>query len=255
MSESKIILPGGTKPGGLVGPDGRPLSTTPPAAEDALPSHPRLRPVEIEEAREGGRALMVLVDPSGIAPQALAIAAEAMPVLMLLDGSVALDDLIDLIVRETGDPRAGESVRTLVKDLDQRLFLESPRVSAAQKSEVIGKAFADVMPRLMLRFFQTLVRHRRQMLIPEIAEEYLNLVDAAEGRIHARVTVARETDEAGRAAIAGQLSRVFGKDVVPHITVDSAIMGGVIVHVGDTVLDGSVRKRLASLRRRMLTGR
>ena len=136
-----------------------------------------------------------------------------------------------------------------------RLFLESPRISAAEKNEVIARAFQDRMPRLMLRFFQTLVQHRRQMLIPEIAEEYLNLVDAAEGRIHARVTVARETDEAGRAAIAGQLSRVFGKDVVPHITVDSAIMGGVVVHVGDTVLDGSVRKRLSSLRRRMLTGR
>jgi 3-methyladenine DNA glycosylase/8-oxoguanine DNA glycosylase len=39
------------------------------------------------------------------------------------------------------------------------------------------------------------------MLIPEIAEEYLNLVDEAEGRMHARVTVARETDDAGRAAI------------------------------------------------------
>jgi F-type H+-transporting ATPase subunit delta len=39
------------------------------------------------------------------------------------------------------------------------------------------------------------------------------------------------------------------------VTVDPAIMGGVIVHVGDTVLDGSVRKRLATLRRRMLTGK
>ena len=136
-----------------------------------------------------------------------------------------------------------------------RLFLESPRVSATQKSAVLGKAFQDVMPRLMLRFFQTLVQHRRQMLIPEIAEEYLNLVDAAEGRIHARVTVARETDDAGRTAIAAQLSRVFGKEVVPHISVDPAIMGGVVVHVGDTVLDGSVRRRLASLRRRMLTGK
>ena len=67
-----------------------------------------------------------------------------------------------------------------------RLFLESPRISAAQKSEVITKAFSDRMPRLMLRFFQTLVQHRRQMLIPTIAEEYYNLVDAAEGRIHAR---------------------------------------------------------------------
>jgi F-type H+-transporting ATPase subunit delta len=136
-----------------------------------------------------------------------------------------------------------------------RLFLESPKVSAAQKNEVIGKAFSDRMPRLMMRFIQSLVSHRRQMLIPEIAEEYLNLVDAAEGRIHARVTVARETDDAGRDAIARQLSRVFGKDVVPHLTVDPAIMGGVIVHVGDTVLDGSVRKRLATLKRRMLTGR
>jgi F-type H+-transporting ATPase subunit delta len=136
-----------------------------------------------------------------------------------------------------------------------RLFLESPRISAAQKSAVITKAFSDRMPRLMLRYLQTLVQHRRQMLIPEIAEEYYNLVDAAEGRIHARVTVARETDEAGRTAIAGRLSRVFGKEVVPHIAVDPAIMGGVVVHVGDTVLDGSVRKRLASLRRRMLTGK
>jgi F-type H+-transporting ATPase subunit delta len=136
-----------------------------------------------------------------------------------------------------------------------RLFLESPKVSAVQKNEVIGKAFNDRMPRLMMRFIQSVVSHRRQMLIPEIAEEYLNLVDAAEGRIHARVTVAKETDDADRDAIARQLSRVFGKDVVPHLTVDPAIMGGVIVHVGDTVLDGSVRKRLSSLRRRMLTGK
>jgi F-type H+-transporting ATPase subunit delta len=136
-----------------------------------------------------------------------------------------------------------------------RLFLESPRVAATKKNEVLGAAFQDRMPRLMVRFLQSLVSHRRQMLIPEIARVYLDLVDAAEGRIHARVTVARETGEAESTAIAHQLSRMFGKDVVPHFTVDASIMGGLIVHVGDTVLDGSVRKRLASLRRRMLAGR
>ena len=62
-----------------------------------------------------------------------------------------------------------------------KLFLESPRVSAAKKSEVIGKALTDRMPRLMLRFIQTMIMHRRQMLIPAVAEEYLNLVDEAEG--------------------------------------------------------------------------
>lgn len=135
-----------------------------------------------------------------------------------------------------------------------RLFLESPRVSAQDKNAVLGTAFKDRMPRNFLRFMQSLVSHRRQMLIPQIAREYLDLVDAAEGRIHARVVVARETPDDEKAAIAKHLSRLFAKDVVPHLTVDPSIMGGVIVHVGDTVLDGSVKKRLASLKRRMLVG-
>ena len=135
-----------------------------------------------------------------------------------------------------------------------RLFLESPRVGTAEKNAVLTSAFTDKVPRNFLRFLQSLVTHRRQMLIPEIAREYLDLVDAAEGRMHARVTVARATSDDETSAITQQLSRMFGKDVVPHLTVDPSIMGGVIVHVGDTVLEGSVKKRLMSLRRRMLAG-
>ena len=145
--------------------------------------------------------------------------------------------------------------RAMEANATLRLFLESPRVPAQTKMDVLGKALQDRMPRLMVRFLQALVRNRRQMLIPEIATEYLDLVDASEGRMHARVTVAMDQSEDETNAIATQLSRMFDKDVIPHITVDPAIMGGIIVHVGDTVLDGSVRKRLASLRRRMLVGR
>jgi F-type H+-transporting ATPase subunit delta len=136
-----------------------------------------------------------------------------------------------------------------------RLFLESPRVGAPAKNAVLSAALMDRSPRNFLRFVQSLVTHRRQMLIPEIAREYLDLVDAAEGRMHARVTVARATSDDESAAIARHLSRMFGKDVIPHLVIDPQIMGGVIVNVGDTVLDGSVRKRLSSLRRRMMIGR
>ena len=126
-------------------------------------------------------------------------------------------------------------------------------MSAALSSEELGKALSDRMPRLMLRFLQTLVAHRRQMLIPEIAVEYAKLVDAEEGRLHADVTVARPSTPAEESAIAAQLSRALGKQVVPHIRVNPAILGGVVVRVGDTVMDGSVRRRLATLRNR-LTG-
>jgi F-type H+-transporting ATPase subunit delta len=136
-----------------------------------------------------------------------------------------------------------------------RLFLESPRVSAKDKNAVLGKAFGTAAPRNFVRYLQALVTNRRQMLIPEIAREYKDLLDAAEGRMHANVTVARETGDEEKSLIAKQLSHMFGKEVVPHLTVDPSIMGGVIVHVGDTVLDGSVRKRLASLKRRMVAGK
>ncbi len=137
-------------------------------------------------------------------------------------------------------------------DATLHLFLESPKVSEAQKSTVLSEALSDRVPRHFLRFLLALVRKRRQMLIPEIATEYFNLVDQSEGRIHANVTVARQSSESERNEIAERLSKVLGKEAVLHINVNPAILGGVIVRVGDTVMDGSVRKRLATLRGRIL---
>ncbi len=139
-------------------------------------------------------------------------------------------------------------------DVRLRRFLEAPQVSAERKNEILGRAFQDRVPRIFLRFLQKLVDNRRQMLIPVIASEYHHLVDEAEGRVHAQVTVARDVDGAGREAIAAQLSRALGKTVVPHITVNPDILGGVVVRVGDTVMDGSVRRRLGTLRSRLLAG-
>ncbi len=139
---------------------------------------------------------------------------------------------------------------------DQRLtnFLAAPQVAASDKKKVLAKAFGPVLPRTLLLFLQKLIDNRRQMLIPEIAVEYANLVDETEGRLHAQVTVARETSDADRAAIARQLSDRLGKTVVPHVNVNPAILGGVIVKFGDTVMDGSVRKRLNTLRSKLTAG-
>jgi F-type H+-transporting ATPase subunit delta len=151
----------------------------------------------------------------------------------------AIDDVAD----------AMQTDRTL------RLFLESPRVSAAQKNRILGRAFEGQLPPLFVRYLQALVTHRRQMLLPQIAHEYHDLVDQVEGRIHASVTVVSEPADGERRTISKELSRAYGKEVVPHFVVNPAILGGVVVRVGDMVLDGSVRRRLASLRSRMLSPR
>ncbi len=161
------------------------------------------------------------------------------------------------LARKANDLRGwGEMLDSVANAVESdrrlRVFLESPRVSAQKKNEVIQKAYGAQLPRNFVRFLQALVSNRRQMLIPVIAHEYNDLVDQVEGRVHASVTVAREADEADRELITTQLSRAFGKDVVPHFRVDPAILGGVVVRVGDTVLDGSVRRRLATLRAKMV---
>jgi F-type H+-transporting ATPase subunit delta len=133
-----------------------------------------------------------------------------------------------------------------------RRFLEAPQVSADVKNAVLSKAYEDRAPRLFLRFLQRLVMNRRQMLIPDIANEYRDLVDEVEGRIHAQVTLAKDVDDEQRAEIARQLSHTLGKTVVPQVRINPNILGGIIVRVGDRVMDGSVRRRLGILRSRMM---
>jgi F-type H+-transporting ATPase subunit delta len=137
-------------------------------------------------------------------------------------------------------------------DAKVHVFMESPRVAAAQKNKVLAAALEGQVPTHFLRFLQALVRNRRQMLVPQIATQFHSLVDVVENRVHAAVTVAKPASDEDKRVIAERLSKVVGKQVVPHFYVNPAIVGGLVVRVGDTVLDGSVRKRLATLKSRML---
>jgi F-type H+-transporting ATPase subunit delta len=161
------------------------------------------------------------------------------------------------LAQKAGDLRGwGDMIDRIADAMESErrlsVFLESPRVSAQRKNEILQKAFGGQLPRNFVRYLQALVNHRRQMLIPTIAHEYHDLVDRVEGRVHASVTVVREADEEDAAIVTKHLSRTLGKEVVPHFHVNPGILGGVIVRVGDTVLDGSVRRRLLKLRARMV---
>lgn len=139
------------------------------------------------------------------------------------------------------------------RDPTLKRFLQSPQVSGARKGAILAKAFQDRLPRLLVRFLQTVIHHRRQMLLGEISREYTSRLDALQGRVHADVTVARPLDAKAQSSLAERLTKTIGegKRVMPVFRVFPPIMGGVIVRIGDTVADGSVRTRLSRLRRRL----
>ncbi|MGH7753598.1 MAG: ATP synthase F1 subunit delta [Gemmatimonadales bacterium] len=139
---------------------------------------------------------------------------------------------------------------------DRRLevALESPRVPKSLKQQILSRALEGVAPVGLIKFLHAVVKRGRQGLLPEISQEYQRLLDQALNRVHAGVTLAREANAKLQKDIADRLAEVLGKTVIPHVLVDPAILGGVVVKVGDRIYDGSVRRKLQTLRWR-LTGR
>ena len=132
--------------------------------------------------------------------------------------------------------------------------LESPRVSKTAKSQILERALKGDAPREFVRFLQAVVRRGRQGLLAEIAQEYQALLDEKHNRVHAGVTLAQEVDARAQKQVVERLAKALGREVRAFFRADPKILGGVVVRVGDRIYDGSVRRRLTALQRRMLTG-
>lgn len=149
--------------------------------------------------------------------------------------------------------RAADELAGLLRsDARLRQFLETPRVTADDKKAVLQRALAGRAPEMFVRFVMVLTDKRRQALLPEIAAAYGALVDERMGRVRVQVTISHAPDAALQAEIGNALADRLGRTVIPTFTVDPELLGGMVVRVGDQILDGSVRSRAAQLRRRML---
>ncbi len=135
-----------------------------------------------------------------------------------------------------------------------RQALDSPRVPKATKMAIVERALAGWAPSRFVRFVVAVVRRGRQGLLGAISREYQLLTDVKFNRVHAGVTLARPADAEFREAIRRRLAAALGKDVVPHFHENPALLGGVLLRVGDRVMDGSLRRKLKQLRRQMLGG-
>ena len=115
-----------------------------------------------------------------------------------------------------------------------------------------ARGLSTITSLLVMNFVLIVLEKRRQRLLRAIAAEYRELLDSKLGRLHVQVTLAHEPDDAMEKAVTKELSRILGRSVIPHITVDPALLGGIMVRYGDRVLDGSLRRRLVALRNRMI---
>jgi len=166
------------------------------------------------------------------------------------------DALLELGRREQAVERFGQLIDAVAgvvtTDPTVHGVLMSPRVTKAAKARLLTDALKDVAPASFTGFLGAIVRRGRQGDLADISAAYQDAADAHFNRVHASVVTAHAVDESLAAAVAKRLTAAVGKEVLPHFRTDPAIVGGVVVRMGDRVFDGSLRRRIQTLRYRLL---
>lgn len=134
-----------------------------------------------------------------------------------------------------------------------RLVLGDPARSRAEKQSILEKLFAARVSHVVLRFLAIVLEKGRFARIEEIAAIYDELSDELQGIARARVTSAMPLEPGERDALVARLRKFTERpNVILDEKVDPDLLGGVIVRIGDQVIDGSVRGRLRALRERLI---
>jgi F-type H+-transporting ATPase subunit delta len=154
------------------------------------------------------------------------------------------------LAQEAGDIEGWS--RQLARDVDVlnredvSAVLDNPRLSAAQRIR-LALSLLEGVSQPARNLARLLVERRRTYLLPQIQERYRQLADQASGVLHAEVVTAVEVNDQVKRDIERALERKFGATVKTEVRSDSSILGGLVVRVGDRVIDDSLRTRLQQL--------
>jgi F-type H+-transporting ATPase subunit delta len=130
--------------------------------------------------------------------------------------------------------------------------LRAPTIARERKKELLRQVLADQISALALRFLYLIVDKRREAILPDINREF-RLLSYRHRNIQpatVRVAVRMTTEE--RTALARALEARTGKRIELQEEVDPELIGGAVVRIGDTIIDGSVAGQLRRLRQRLV---
>jgi F-type H+-transporting ATPase subunit delta len=136
----------------------------------------------------------------------------------------------------------------MVRDPRVARALDDPRLGAPEKQSLLLDIAGDRLTEEGRNFLRVLVVADRIGLLPEIAGLFDALKDHAEGTAKAEIETAYPRQDGQLEALTAALSRRFGKRIEATVRVNPDLIGGARVSVGDSVIDGSVQAKLATMR-------
>ncbi len=137
---------------------------------------------------------------------------------------------------------------------DALRVLANPAVSYEARAELAERITAGHISPPALNLVRLLLRRGRMDLLPSVAREFHRLYARREGITEATIVSAAALDPTEEQALRQRLIEMTGGRVEMDFTIDPSILGGVVVRLGDRLIDGSVRGRLERLRSRLAAG-
>jgi F-type H+-transporting ATPase subunit delta len=133
--------------------------------------------------------------------------------------------------------------------------LRAPTIGTGEKQRLLAAVFGEgrVSP-LTARFLALVVDRGREDVLAAIHDEFERLANEARGILPVEVTAAVPLSAEERARLARAVEARTGRRVIFQEFTDPELLGGVVLRMGDTLLDGSVRSRLTRLHQRLLAG-
>jgi F-type H+-transporting ATPase subunit delta len=126
-------------------------------------------------------------------------------------------------------------------------LLSSPSYTATQQAEKTIEVCGDALNEKSRSFVQVLAENRRLQLLPQIYQQFEVLKANREKTVEVNVVSASEISTEQQEKLASALSSKLEREVSMQVSIDDSLIGGVVVRAGDTVIDGSIRGRLAKL--------
>ncbi len=140
----------------------------------------------------------------------------------------------------------------LRKDPNLKNFLEAPQILDQYKRELITTAFKNLISEALFSFLVVVLDKHRTEYLQAMAKEYERLVKEDRGILQARVTTTRALDPLFRDRLREELEKTSGKKIEMVLRIDPQIIGGIIVILGNRIIDGSIRHKLDELKEEML---
>jgi F-type H+-transporting ATPase subunit delta len=144
----------------------------------------------------------------------------------------------------------GEFTDALEKDRDLQVFFFSPYFSSAEKKDGLHKALVGADD-ILVNFLELLIENHRMPVLFRVRRAFEALWQEENKMLPVNVTSAVELDKATVKEIGDRIAEQTGRTVELSAGVDPNLLGGMVVRVGNTVLDASVRNRLEQLRKQV----